>query len=1132
MSSQPIFYDPKQRRRRRTRQVAWIAAVFTTVLLVLFGMTILQAPLLPTVLSRAPGYGLRPALLHLASSKGKARPRRLLEVRKPGKPNPEPVRAAFFVPWDPNSLTDLQQHYRQIDLLIPEWMHVTAADGVIHREDDSPVMNWLHNEAIKLPVFPMINNYDPAKEVFAGREFARLLGRRKSEEAFFSKIESYVQLRGFPGIVLDIEETPKDSLPVFRLFVAQLALRLHRSGAKLLIALPAADTNLDFRFFGQTTDGVILMNYDEHESESPPGPVASYSWFVANLRQALQQIPPGKLLAGIGGYGYDWPVPGIKAAKRGPATKALGQDITFQDAMVTAQEADSAVTLDPDSLNPTYEYYDDDNLLHSVWFLDVLTAYNQVLESDRAGVAGEAIWRLGSEDPSVWDLLAGTGGIESHRDALAGTALPFEVEKDGSGELLRLETTPQPGRRSIQFDSRSGLITAATYNALPAPYTVALYGAVPGKIVLSFDDGPDPAYTPKILDILRAKQAPAAFFQIGLEADKFTYLTRRIYAEGHEIGNHTFTHPDISRLPPDQLEWELNLTQRLFESELGVKTVFFRPPYDIDADPDTPAQAATLAVIQKLGYFVVGDNIDTSDYEYHDKQKILNAVITQLSSGNIILMHDGGGDRSATVAALPDIIDYVRAQGRQIVPLRALLAAPGAPLPPRNSVMPALDARDRWPAEVDLFVFNALRYLNLGMAWLFLIGIFLVSGRLILIGVLAAYQKRAMRPPPLPEGFQPSVTVLIPAYNEEAVIVRTVTSVLASNWPHLEVLVVDDGSKDRTYQELVNAFGNEPRVRIICQANTGKSGALNHGLNETASEIVVSVDADTRIHPDAVPCLVRHFADPRVAAVAGNAKVGNCRNTLTRWQALEYITNQNLDRRAFDALNCITVVPGAIGAWRAAVIRECGGFSHDTVAEDADLTLAVLRHGYRIAYDEDAIAWTEAPETWGTLVRQRFRWTFGTLQTVWKHRDTLLRKRYGTLGWIALPNVFIYQILFPMFSPTVDLMLAGSFILWSAARLLQRWPVFPFPQALAVTTTNFERTLLLFLIFTCVDLLACEIAFLLEKHESQLLLFWLVPQRFAYRQMMYVILFRVVLRAIQGSAVGWGRVERVLRSPA
>ena len=189
----------------------------------------------------------------------------------------------------------------------------------------------------------------------------------------------------------------------------------------------------------------------------------------------------------------------------------------------------------------------------------------------------------------------------------------------------------------------------------------------------------------------------------------------------------------------------------------------------------------------------------------------------------------------------------------------------------------------------------------------------------------------------------------------------------------------------------------------------------------------MTIDADTAIEPDAISKLVRHFADPRIGAVAGNVKVGNRIRWLTRWQALEYVTSQNLEKRAFDLLNCIPVVPGALSAWRAEAHRRAPADSRaDTVAEDTDLTIAIRRVGWRIAYDEEAIGWTEAPETAAALIRQRFRWTFGTLQSFWKHRDTLGRPRYGTLGWIALPNIFLFQLLLPLFSPVIDLLFLGS----------------------------------------------------------------------------------------------------------
>jgi cellulose synthase/poly-beta-1,6-N-acetylglucosamine synthase-like glycosyltransferase len=367
--------------------------------------------------------------------------------------------------------------------------------------------------------------------------------------------------------------------------------------------------------------------------------------------------------------------------------------------------------------------------------------------------------------------------------------------------------------------------------------------------------------------------------------------------------------------------------------------------------------------------------------------------------------------------------------------------------------------------------------------------------------------------------------VLIPAYNEESVIVDTVYSALASDYPKLEILVIDDGSLDRTAELVRSNFGREPRVRLLLQTNHGKPAALNHGLAEATGEIVVCIDADTIVDPDAISRLVRNFVDERVGAVAGNVKVMNRNRWLTRWQALEYITSQNLEKRAFDLLNCIPVVPGAVGAWRTDLLRSHNGFSGDTVAEDTDLTLTIRRDGWKILYDEEAIGRTEVPDTIDALIRQRFRWTFGTLQAIWKHRDTVGKPQYGTLGWIAVPNIFLFQIVLPLVSPIIDLMFVMTLALWGLAqlritRLPQLW-----------TSQDVERSLIFFALFMLIDLFTCVVAFALEKHEDWTLLAPLILQRFYYRQMMYVVLFRALKEAVQGRPVGWRGVEPQVPAP-
>jgi len=462
---------------------------------------------------------------------------------------------------------------------------------------------------------------------------------------------------------------------------------------------------------------------------------------------------------------------------------------------------------------------------------------------------------------------------------------------------------------------------------------------------------------------------------------------------------------------------------------------------------------------------------------------------------------------------LPQVIDQIRQAGYRLVSVSDLLGQT------RAEVMPPLTSHEWLLARADALIFDVFSWFRSSIAFIFIAGILLVSARALIVGLLALAEKFRPSPPEHPD-YQPSATVLIPAYNEESVIVHTVRAALSSGYPRLEVLVVDDGSTDRTAELVRKNFSADPRVRLLTQQNHGKPAALNHGLAVAGGEIIVSIDADTIVDPEAIPRLVRHFADPKVGAVAGNVKVINRNSWITRWQALEYITSQNLEKRAFDLLNCIPVVPGAAGAWRAELLRESGGFSGDTVAEDTDLTLTIRRNGWKILYDEDAIGRTEVPDTVETLIRQRFRWTFGTLQAVWKHRDTTAKPRYGTLGWVAIPNIFLFQIVLPMVSPIIDFLFLLSLALWGLAQLR----IAALPQLW--TSQDVERSLIFFALFMVIDLFTCVVAFALEKGEDWTLLAPLIIQRFYYRQMMYVVLFRSLKEAVRGRPVGWrGVVE-------
>jgi cellulose synthase/poly-beta-1,6-N-acetylglucosamine synthase-like glycosyltransferase len=606
---------------------------------------------------------------------------------------------------------------------------------------------------------------------------------------------------------------------------------------------------------------------------------------------------------------------------------------------------------------------------------------------------------------------------------------------------------------------------------------------------------------------------------------------KRVMREGHEIGNHTYSHPDISEISNRQLDLELKLTERLFASKLGVQPLYFRPPYDIDEEPDTNDQAAPVERIQQAGYIIIGSKMDTNDWNENPRKtpaEIAQSILDQLQTmkvklqfrGSIILMHDGGGDRSATVAALPLLIDTLRAHGYAIVPVSALLGKTTA------QVMPTLTFRQKLRALPDSLAFSSLAIIGQFIVLVFFIGDVLMSGRLVLVGIFAIIDRLRRPYHKASPGFNPRVAVLIPAYNEEKVIVRTIRSVLNSDYKNLHVIVIDDGSSDHTLEVARQAYAAEiaaGRVQVLTKPNGGKAAALNYALERIAEEVYVGIDADTVIAPDAVSKLIPHFEDPLIGAVAGNAKVGNRVNLWTSWQALEYITSQNFERRALDLFNVVVVVPGAIGAWRTAPVKEVGGYPINTVAEDADLTMALLELPLKVVYEDRALAFTEAPIDVSGLMRQRFRWSFGILQAVWKHRLAFIRNK--AMGYFALPNILIFQMLLPLVSPFIDIMFVWGIINYFVDRHY---------HPLAASSANFQKLLVYFLGFLLIDFVTSSIAFSLERRHlankgDGWLLWHIWLQRFAYRQVFSIVLFKTLIRAIDGKPFNWEKLERTAK---
>ena len=1135
----------------------------STLVLAGFIFNVLRNQHLPELLLPTPKHNYkalpdRPLVLHGVKNQ---RPARRKTERKPSEiplNSGEGLRAAYYVAYDPASYSSFKEHVHQIDILFPEWLHVDAPQTTLlginndsHREypiiDGATVHDPDETDRIKrviqaakedTEIFPHLNNFNSNTQTWDAsygdvlKDPAKRAALRQQIVRFFTAFPAY------RGLSLDLESLPDDASPGYMSFVAELYGDLHTLNLRLYVNIPVATSDDDLKQIAANSDGIILMNYDQHQTTSDPGPIASQDWFVANLTRVLKIVPKEKLICAVGSYGYDWTlsIPNPKD-RRHPKPSVLNtEDLHVSDVWQRASDADADLNLDYDTLNPHFEYIDEDsNQRHVVWFLDGVTMLNELRAARQLGLQTFALWRLGEEDSSLWNVWDKPSNADSLQ-ALASVQPGHDVDTEGDGDIIRITGLPQLGKRTVSVDTdetdpRKKLIIDEHMDVYPRTYTIQQYGYHTNQVALSFDDGPDPKWTPKILDILKQKRVKGTFMLIGAEAAENVGVMQRIYREGHEIGNHTYTHPDISEISQRQLDLEVKLTERLFASKLGIQPLYFRPPYDIDEEPDTDDQSAPVVQIQNDGYTIIGSKLDTNDWNENPRKtpaEMTQLILAQLEimkakpqfRGSVILLHDGGGDRSATVAALPILIDALRGRGYSIVQVSALMGKTSA------EVMPQLTLWQYLRAVPDSIAFSSAAFIAKFIVFIFFVGDILMSARLIIVGIFAIVDRLRKPRRNLSPGYNPRVAVLIPAYNEETVIVRTIRSVLNSDYKNLHILVIDDGSLDRTADVAREAYAAEiaaGRVQVLTKANGGKAAALNYALVRLTEEVYVGIDADTVIAADAISKLIPHFEDPRIGAMAGNAKVGNRVNLWTRWQALEYITSQNFERRALDLFHVVTVVPGAIGAWRTAPVKAAGGYPVNTVAEDADLTMNLLEQGLRVDYEDRALAFTEAPIDAKGLMRQRFRWSFGTLQAIWKHRAAFIRNK--AMGLFALPNILIFQMFLPLVSPFIDLMFVWGIVNYFIERHYH-------PEA--ASAASLQKLMAYFVTFLLIDFVTSSIAFSLERRHPAnkgdgWLLFHIWLQRFAYRQVFSIVLFKTLKRAIDGKPFNWDKIERTAK---
>ncbi|MGW3635392.1 bifunctional polysaccharide deacetylase/glycosyltransferase family 2 protein [Streptomyces sp. NPDC005122] len=652
--------------------------------------------------------------------------------------------------------------------------------------------------------------------------------------------------------------------------------------------------------------------------------------------------------------------------------------------------------------------------------------------------------------------------------------------------------------------------------------------SLPGKTVaLTFDDGPTPTWTPRILKVLEDNDVEATFFVVGSMVSRYPDVVKDLVDQGNEVGIHTFTHVDLSYQGAGRLQRELEQTQLALAGAAGVTTTLFRAPYSSEIAAVDNYSWPVYKEIGDLGYTSVFVDTDSDDWKKPGVPKIVRWATPKKNEGAVVLMHDAGGDRSETVAALDTYIKKMKAKGYSFTTVSGAMAkldgdgsrsgvgsgSAGSGSAGSGAVNVARSGQ-REAGGAILYEGKALIWAVAVAEWivpllssfLFVVGV-AVLGRFAMMLVLARRhhrQRNRRRGKGGRFSWGPTVTrpvtVIVPAYNEKECIANTLDSLARSTHP-IEIIVVDDGSTDGT-SAIAESLGM-PNVRVIRQRNAGKPAALNNGVRHASHDIVVMMDGDTVFEPDAVHQLVQPFADPEVGAVAGNAKVGNRDTLIGAWQHIEYVMGFNLDRRMYDLLRCMPTIPGAIGAFRRDAVLEVGGMSEDTLAEDTDITIALHRAGRRVVYQEHARAWTEAPASLRQLWSQRYRWSYGTMQALWKHRTSLTDKGpSGRFGRVGMPLVVLFQIVTPVFAPLIDVFTVYSMIF-----------------------VDFRLSLLAWLAVLVVQLVCAAYAFHLDREKYRYLAM-LPLQQLAYRQMMYLVLIHSSVTALTGGRLRWQKLKR------
>lgn len=1120
-SPRSIFHDPAGVRWTRLRLFALAAGVALLLLGAAFAQSLLPGRAIDPIATRRVDVGVAAAraaaqayIPSVSQMPNAVSPRHVDSGAWSPAMQPIAHRFAWVDPGDDEAMRALARHGSELTDVVLDGESLVGVDVELQGDVPSRAIESAHASGVR--VLLAVDVTGDAASTPSDLTAAAVSPERRA--ALAATLAHKVAALHADGLLLQIPDDNMDDADSD----ARVAL-LHDVRAAMspeqTLAL-AVDADFEPRTLRRQAEGVSLVLLHAHRDGSdslPPGPPAPLHWLDLVLGAAADAVGPGKLVPMLPVRSIASPISGVEATPLAGSRSATWAETITKAAAVSipprwVESLGSSVVVLPgrDGLLAASGLVlstgdASDAAAWLVWLADGASFADGLALSRSRYIPNVGLDELGGEDPRIWQVLAAaSAGPEAVRRALSKLPPPETWQVVGDGVEMRVRSEVRTGRGSVSL-TEDGLIASEHFEQLPAQVTVERRAPVPrGRVALTFDDGPDPEFTPSVLDLLAKYGVKATFFLIGTRVERDPEIVQRIVAEGHEIGNHSFSHPDFGIIAARNANVEIRATNLLLASITGRSALLFRPPFRADDAPQTQEDLAGIEAAMRNDMTVVASTIDPRDWERPGAATIVERVLTQTSEdgSGVVLLHDGGGNRSQTVEALGSILPGLQQRGFTFVQIHDLFGAADRDHtnPPVPTLLEARANQVVWWGGTWLI--RALRAFALGS----LILVAVRFGAMVCLSLLYGVIHRAssLRHTMGEADCEPVVSVIIPAYNEERVIARTVQSVLSSKDVALEVIVVDDGSTDDTGGVVTRTFGHDPRVKYLRVQNGGKARALNLGFSHAWNEIVVALDADTLFLPDTIARLVEPMRDPRVAAVAGRAVVGNVRGFFGRCQALEYVCGQAIERRAWAALGVVSVVPGAVGAWRRDAVLLVGGFARDTLAEDSDLTIDLQVTGWRIAYAPQAIALTEAPEGVRALIKQRFRWTFGVLQTLWKHKQAFLRPSTTrpTVRWLLLPTVLTCHFGVPLLAPLVDLAGLGAVYLGYGRELV--------PYAIACFLA---------------ELLLTVTAMLIDRAPARIAWDWLA-QRAIYRWVLFFALVRAAIAALRGGAVGWNKLAR------